>query len=285
MSAPLDYQAAANYWRGVAARGAARPDFAAGLNNLVPEGAHRFCRAGQLAYFLREAAPFAQGGDVLDLGCGPGTFALAVAPQARSVLGVDVAPEFVEAAQREALAQKLPARFEVADFVHYQPQQSFSLIAAGSVLQYVGDAEVPALLGRVRQALSPAGAFYVRVSVARRTSWHRGGDYPAVYRSRDDYAALFARAGLSLWREAPDPHYTYGDLFAGYFSALRLVTLGASRRSPALEAGALRGLLALAPLTLATPEAFLRWVRTPVPRLRAHQFILRPAPEREGAHD
>lgn len=276
MTAPLNYQAAADYWRRVAAEGAARPDFAAGVNDRVPESAHRFCRQGQLDYFLREAAGFAEAGAVLDLGCGPGTFALAVAPRARAVLGVDVAPSFVEAAQARAAALGAPqAQFVEGDFVHFAPPGRYDLVILGSTLQYVSEDDLSPLLARVAGALAAGGAVYVRVSIAPRRAWSRGGAYPAVYRTRDDYASAFARAGLSVWREAPDRFYTYGDLFTGYFSALRAATLGASRRWPALEDRLLGGLVALAPLTLGLPESLLRWSRAPVPRLRAWQFVLR----------
>src|SRR4051794_22852726 len=55
------------------------------------------------------------GDRVLDLGCGPGRHALALARRRIEVVGVDHSEEFVALAREAAHAEELNARFERAD--------------------------------------------------------------------------------------------------------------------------------------------------------------------------
>ena len=274
----IDYQQSQEYWSRVAEEGAARPDFAAGINPRVPEGAHRFCREGQLKYFQTLVAPFLTGADVIDLGCGPATFALSIAAQAKSVHGVDVAPHFIEAARSAATAQRLSnATFEVGDFVSWGFRQRYHLAMLGSVLQYVGDAELGPLLGRLHSALHDEGRVYVRVSVAAKRPWHKKGAYPVIYRSIAQYEEVFRRAGLRVVQSEPDHFYTYGDLFTGYFTALEWLTLGLSRRSSGVQEALLSMILRLRRATLASLAACVYRCDLPVPHIRAQQFLLQKA--------
>ena len=51
--------------------------------------------------------------DVLDLGCGIGRVALAIAPRARSVLGLDVSPGMIDEAQRRNARENSAIRHHV----------------------------------------------------------------------------------------------------------------------------------------------------------------------------
>lgn len=65
--------------------------------------------------FVIEALGLAPGARVLDVGCGPGRHALALARRGMEVLGVDLAPDFVALATEAAVAEGLAARFAVLD--------------------------------------------------------------------------------------------------------------------------------------------------------------------------
>ena len=65
--------------------------------------------------FLVDALGLEPGMRVLDVGCGPGRHALALARRAIEVTGVDLSPEFVELARAAATAEHLSPVFEVAD--------------------------------------------------------------------------------------------------------------------------------------------------------------------------
>jgi SAM-dependent methyltransferase len=65
--------------------------------------------------FLVDAFGLEAGERVLDVGCGPGRHALALARRGIEVVGVDLSPDFIALARDAAAAESLPARFEVAD--------------------------------------------------------------------------------------------------------------------------------------------------------------------------
>jgi 2-polyprenyl-3-methyl-5-hydroxy-6-metoxy-1,4-benzoquinol methylase len=65
--------------------------------------------------FLVDALGLEAGVRVLDVGCGPGRHALALARRGIDVIGVDVSEDFVALARDAATAEELPARFEVGD--------------------------------------------------------------------------------------------------------------------------------------------------------------------------
>jgi SAM-dependent methyltransferase len=65
--------------------------------------------------FLVEAMGLAPGHRVLDVGCGPGRHALALARRGIAVVGVDLAPRFVELAREAAAAEGLACRFLLGD--------------------------------------------------------------------------------------------------------------------------------------------------------------------------
>jgi SAM-dependent methyltransferase len=69
----------------------------------------------QEVQFLWEALGLREGQRVLDVGCGPGRHALALARRGIDVLGVDLSPDFVALATAAAEPDGLSARFEVGD--------------------------------------------------------------------------------------------------------------------------------------------------------------------------
>src|SRR5438132_11835889 len=65
--------------------------------------------------FLVDALELDPGERVLDVGCGPGRHALALARRGIDVVGVDLSDDFISLARDAAAAEGLPARFEVGD--------------------------------------------------------------------------------------------------------------------------------------------------------------------------
>lgn len=65
--------------------------------------------------FLAETLALRPGQRVLDIGCGPGRHALALAARGLHVVGVDASPDFVALARAAAEERGLDARFRVLD--------------------------------------------------------------------------------------------------------------------------------------------------------------------------
>jgi SAM-dependent methyltransferase len=108
---------------------------------------------------LWEELASAADGTVLDLGCGTGRVALHLARRGHSVVGLDVAPELIEALR--ARVGDLPLAAVVADARDFELEQQVALaLAPMQTLQLLdGEADRLACLHRVAAQLPPGGRF------------------------------------------------------------------------------------------------------------------------------
>ena len=96
--------------------------------------------------------------DVLDIGCGTGTFARRLAERADHVLALDLSPEMIRIA-RERSAQFPNLEFQVADVcVMPLPAASFDCIATIATLHHLPYAEI---LLKMKEALKPGGVLLI----------------------------------------------------------------------------------------------------------------------------
>lgn len=78
--------------------------------------------------FLWDALRLAPGSRVLDVGCGPGRHALALARRGIDVLGTDRSEEFLALAREAAEHESLPARFECGDVRELSVENEFDAV-------------------------------------------------------------------------------------------------------------------------------------------------------------
>jgi len=117
------------------------------LQNLVP---------ARLNYFDRIVSW--QGKTVLDLGCGGGFMAEALARRGAIVTGVDPAAAAIAIAARHADSQQLPIHYIVASGENLPlPSGSMDYVVCVDVLEHVQD--LGAVLDEVARVLRPAGVF------------------------------------------------------------------------------------------------------------------------------
>jgi ubiquinone/menaquinone biosynthesis C-methylase UbiE len=108
---------------------------------------------------LSKAVAAVPAGRVLDLACGPGIVAEAVAPLASELVGVDATPEMIRLAEdRVAKAGMTNARFQVglAESLPFGDAE-FDVVLTRLSFHHFPD--VPAVLSEVRRVLRPQGCF------------------------------------------------------------------------------------------------------------------------------
>jgi SAM-dependent methyltransferase len=175
---------------------------------------------------------------VLDLGCGNGDWTVMLAARAERLVAVDFADGFVAHCRERLRAAGLDAHATVLqhDAGTYEPQGPLDLIVAGAVTQYLPDADVAALLPRLRAALAPGGALYLRTTVATHAERFVKADdsFQAIYRSRAWYQRALAGAGFQLARESMATWFVADEL------AYRAFGEHAGSRALALPLKALR---------------------------------------------
>ncbi len=119
---------------------------------------------------LRAARPFIDGGRVLDMGCGTGALADAVAPQ--QYLGVDIDAESVRLARRRHPEHTF---LTLDEFDDGRPLPGFDVIVALAVIEHVPDPGP--WLARLAACLNPGGQF---VLTTPHPAWRRVHDLGAA---------------------------------------------------------------------------------------------------------
>jgi trans-aconitate methyltransferase len=139
---------------------------------------------------------------ILDLGCGDGTLTRQIAERGASVVGVDAAPEFVDAAKRAGVDARLgDARTLAFD-------REFDAVFSNAVLHWVLDAD--AAISGVFRALRPGGRFVAEfgghgciaaIAVALAVAFERRGRVlrvPWYFPTADAYAAKLIAHGFEV---------------------------------------------------------------------------------------
>ncbi len=97
--------------------------------------------------------------EVLEVGCGTGTTALRLAPSAKRISALDIAPRMIEIAREKAAAQGVEnVRFErgTLDDAKLEPG-SFDVVMGFNFLHLLED--LPGAVARVHALLKPGGTF------------------------------------------------------------------------------------------------------------------------------
>jgi SAM-dependent methyltransferase len=116
-------------------------------------------------FWLTQAERY--GGPMLELACGTGRVALAVAEQGLAVTGIDYAPSMLAEAQRKAALGNIPIKLLAGDMRNFELGKRFALIILpNNTLCHLHTlADFKACMACVRRHLLPAGRFIVEVFV------------------------------------------------------------------------------------------------------------------------
>jgi 2-polyprenyl-3-methyl-5-hydroxy-6-metoxy-1,4-benzoquinol methylase len=99
---------------------------------------------------------------VLDVGCGDGQFALAVAASgARRVLGLDFDGEAVARAREAAARSGLPCEFREEDVGKLSAEEPFDFVVLNDVTEHLSDRELRRLLTEIRDVLEDGGELII----------------------------------------------------------------------------------------------------------------------------
>jgi SAM-dependent methyltransferase len=133
--------------------------------------------AGDCVYPFLEK--YANHGDILDLGCGPGNTANELNSAAyKTYVGVDISEAALEKAVRRTKENGRADKnsFVVSDFLGYAPSQDFDIILFRESLYHVPYGQVRPILDKYSKHLKPGGVFIVRL--------YAGDERPGVIKPR-----------------------------------------------------------------------------------------------------
>jgi SAM-dependent methyltransferase len=109
--------------------------------------------------FLVDAIGISAGARVLDVGCGPGRHALALARRGARVVGVDRSRAFVELARHAAAEESLPATFAERDVRDLDHDGEFDVVLClcQGGFGLLGGRDEPSVFARIGAAVAPGG--------------------------------------------------------------------------------------------------------------------------------
>ncbi len=141
-----------------------------------------------------------EGFSVLDVGCGSGRYAIALAAAGGRVTGVDVSVAMIELARSEASKAGCADRcaFSVSSFQDFVSQESFDVVVATGYFDYLEEpaAELRKMMRLCRGRLFATfpKRWEVRVPIRKLRFWLAGG-FVRFY-ARAEVVRLFHEAGL-----------------------------------------------------------------------------------------
>ena len=109
---------------------------------------------------------YARGGDILDLGCGPGNTANELSADAyRSYIGVDISESALAKGVKRTneCGRAGKNTFACSDFLSYMPMHAFDVILFRESLYHVPYGQVLELLDKYSKYLKKSGVFIVKV--------------------------------------------------------------------------------------------------------------------------
>jgi SAM-dependent methyltransferase len=109
---------------------------------------------------------YAQGGDLLDLGCGPGNTANELSADAyRTYIGVDISEAALAKAVKRTAENGRSEKnsFVCSDFLGYKPAKEFDIILFRESMYHIPYGQVLEILEKYSKSLKKSGVFVVRL--------------------------------------------------------------------------------------------------------------------------
>ncbi len=202
------------------------------------------------ADFLQQVLTPAPGARFLDVPCGTGRLALALAARGFAVTGVDMAEGLLQDARRGAAERGLAATFDQGDMQRLAFRDAFDhAFCFGNSFAYFDDEGNAAFLRGVCQALKPGGSFVLETGMsaegifanALRGRWYQFGDLYFLHDTSYDPAAGLLTSSYTLIRDGQIESkqavyrvYTCRELLALFRAAglEPLATYGSLTREP-----------------------------------------------------
>ena len=155
-------------------------------------------------------------GRALDIGCGEGVYAVYLAQQGFSVVGIDFVPAALAAARARADQAGVDVELREGDVVDYEAPSAFDVVLDSGCLHHLPKGKVGAYRSRLDQWLAPGGD-YVLVHFAHRPRalWIPKGPQ---HMTRDEAVARFAPFELRAYDETYfDVPFPMGRMRAGVY--------------------------------------------------------------------
>jgi len=208
MKDSIDYKAVQRYFDDAAEGASAAASYMAHDQDLPPSALrYRFEVEQRTIADWLDVIP--KSATVLDVGCGAGAWTSVFANRYARVVGIEGSTAMVEAA-RQCTRNAPNVSIVHGDVRVDLPDGEFQLVFLGGLCMYLNDDDVVALLTDLKGRIGSSGSIILRESTVPHSRRTATGDYQAVYRTVDEYRALFARAGFTRPSTRRNTRRNYG---------------------------------------------------------------------------
>lgn len=148
---------------------------------------------------------------VLDLGAGVGQWTFRFQERrARSVTAVEYSKPLADIGREKVSKDKIDnIEFVVSPAEEFRTQSTFDVIFISGLFVYLNDDQASLLVDNLPAACGPDTVIFLRDGTGRserylidnKPSEHLGTNYSAIYRTKEEYQALFDRMGFDLIKD------------------------------------------------------------------------------------
>ena len=170
---------------------------------------------------------------VLEFGCNVGASSIIMAAMGGTVTGIDVDAQMIKIASANALRHKMENLVEIIHVSDTRSQpfadDSFDLVIANSVLEYVATDELCSILGEIHRVMKPGGELFVCGTASRVAPREiHSGRWLVNYLPRwvDRISGKNLQRGLSPLRLARSIQDLFSNVYAGRWSRGRIAVHG-----------------------------------------------------------
>jgi len=140
---------------------------------------------------------------VLELGCGSGRWSFFLADKCKFVTAVDFSRNMIKLAtsiQNEKGIKNI--KFICKEAENYLDSNRYNIIYLSGFLQYLNDDDVIKLLGNLKKMFNEKTLLISRDTVSLTGNRIiKNGDYQVIYRTIDEYKAIFSKFNLNLTKK------------------------------------------------------------------------------------
>jgi SAM-dependent methyltransferase len=175
------------------------------------------------ADFLQQELGVAAGGRVLDVPCGNGRLALALAGRGLQLTGVDLAVEYIDTARERSARERLPVEWHRGDMRDLPWQSAFNAAYCfGNSFAYFDDTGNAAFLAAVARALKSGARFVLDTGLAAESvlpklverTWVQLGDLYFLAQRHYDPASGVLRSDYTFLKDGKvDSHSAFYHVY------------------------------------------------------------------------
>ena len=216
MNEKIDYQKVNAFWDKSAVNSAYEDDIQTGM--MVKNKLSAQYRKYQEEEHFSEIIKFKKDMNVLEIGCGTGRWAFYMAPKVKKVVAIDASENMIKNAKNKQKKRNIKnIKFYCRSGCGFETSQRFDVIYFSGVLEYIMDSDVNLILNKAARWLNKGGVCASRDTVTLKQRVVEAGDYPAIYRTKEEHIKMFAENNLDLVYNEKSYDLTMSAVASAYF--------------------------------------------------------------------